>query len=136
MALRILVAEDEPNILLMYRVFLEGEGDEVTTARDGENCLHQYMLSDHQNKPFDVVILDYRMPKMNGREVAKEILAKHPGQTIIIITAFSKELTDFSGIESIEVLQKPFELEDLTRLLIKLFEPKTHSDASQESKTV
>jgi DNA-binding response OmpR family regulator len=129
-ALRILVAEDEPNILLMYRVFLEGEGNEVTASRDGEDCLHQYMLSEHQNKPFDVVILDYRMPKMNGRNVAKEILAKHPGQTIIIITAFSKELTDFSGIEKIELLQKPFELEDLNRLLRKLFEPKIHSDVS------
>ncbi|AIF82244.1 response regulator with CheY-like receiver, AAA-type ATPase, and DNA-binding domains [Candidatus Nitrososphaera evergladensis SR1] len=132
--MRILVAEDEPNILLMYRVFLEGEGNEVTTARDGEECLHHYMLSDHQNKPFDVVILDYRMPKMNGRDVAKEILARHSGQTIIMITAFSKELTDFSGIEKIEVLQKPFELEDLTRLLMKLFEPKIHSTSFDQAK--
>lgn len=130
MALRILVAEDEPNILLMYRVFLEGEGNEVATSHDGEECLHRYMLSEHQNKPFDIVILDYRMPKMNGRNVAKEILARHPGQTIIIITAFSKELTDFSGIEKIEVLQKPFELEDLKSLIIKLFEPKIHSGVS------
>ncbi|WP_148699276.1 response regulator [Candidatus Nitrososphaera evergladensis] len=128
------MAEDEPNILLMYRVFLEGEGNEVTTARDGEECLHHYMLSDHQNKPFDVVILDYRMPKMNGRDVAKEILARHSGQTIIMITAFSKELTDFSGIEKIEVLQKPFELEDLTRLLMKLFEPKIHSTSFDQAK--
>lgn len=122
------MAEDEKNILLMYRVFLEGEGHEVTAARDGEECLKEYMLSDQGNKPFDVVILDYRMPKMNGRDVAKEILARHPGQTIIIITAFSKELTDFSGIEKIEVLQKPFELEDLTKLLMKLFDPQIHSD--------
>ena len=135
--MRILVAEDEKNILLMYRVFLEGEGHEVTTARDGEECLHEYILSDHQDKPFDVVILDYRMPNKNGRDVAREILAKHPGQTIIMITAFSKELTDFSGIEKIEVLQKPFELEDLTRLLIKLFEPKINSEIpSKKSESV
>jgi hypothetical protein len=58
------------------------------------------------------------------------VLAKHPGQTIIRITPFSKELTDFSGIEKIDVLQKPFELEDLTRLLMKLVEPKIHSEIS------
>jgi two-component system cell cycle response regulator CpdR len=123
--LRILVAEDEPNILLIYKLYLASEGHEVTATSNGEECLHQYLLSDDQHKPFDVVILDYRMPKMDGHDVAKEILCKHPGQTIIMITAYSKQLIDFSGIEEgIIILQKPFELEELTRLLIQLFEQK------------
>jgi two-component system cell cycle response regulator CpdR len=123
--LRILVAEDEKNILRMYRVFLEGEGFEVITSQDGVECLKQYQLASQRNTPFDIVILDYRMPRMDGRTAALEILAINPCQTIIMITAFSRGLSDFSGLEKVQVLQKPFELENLGDLLRSVLQPET-----------
>jgi two-component system chemotaxis response regulator CheY len=129
--LRILVAEDESNILLMYKIFLEGEGHDVITSRDGIECVEQYELWNQKNLPFDVVMMDYRMPKMDGRDAAKRILAIHPGQTIVMITAYSKELEGlFSGIEEIQVLQKPFELDSLLELLKSVYERKRSQPTS------
>jgi CheY-like chemotaxis protein len=61
--------------------------------------------------PFDVVVLDYRMPKKDGLEVAKEILALNPSQRIIFASAYVKETLRESVKELrqlVELLQKPF----------------------------
>ena len=64
-------------------------------------------------QPYDSVILDYKMPKINGMEVGKEILAVNPRQRIIFASAFLlplETLTDpIQGIkQDVEILQKPF----------------------------
>lgn len=120
-----MVAEDEKSIPLTYRVFLEGEGFEVSTSQNGVECLEQYRLASQKNTPFDIVILDYRMPRRDGRTAALEILAINPCQTIIMITAYSRGLSDFSGLEKVQVLQKPFELENLGDLLGSVLQPET-----------
>jgi CheY-like chemotaxis protein len=63
------------------------------------------------SSPFDAVILDYRMPKKDGLEVAKEILALNPSQRIIFASAFVKETLRESVRELrqvVELMQKPF----------------------------
>lgn len=63
------------------------------------------------SSPFEVVVLDYRMPKKDGLEVAKEILALNPSQRIIFASAYVKETLRESIKELrqvIELLQKPF----------------------------
>lgn len=73
--------------------------------------------SPHNNSmtaPFDLVILDYRMPKKNGLEVAERILSIAPEQRIIIASAYTHELKTPSDIQqSLELLQKPFGLDVL-----------------------
>jgi CheY-like chemotaxis protein len=67
--------------------------------------------------PYDVVILDYRMPGMNGMEVAKEILNADTHQRIIFASAFVKETLEHSVKELkqvVELIQKPFTLKHLT----------------------
>lgn len=63
------------------------------------------------SSPFDAVVLDYRMPKKDGLEVAKEILALNPSQRIIFASAFVKETLRESVRELrqvVELMQKPF----------------------------
>jgi DNA-binding response OmpR family regulator len=120
---RVLVSEDEKNILLMYKIFLEGEGYEVITSHDGIECIEQYKLAMQNNNPIDIVILDYRMPRMDGRTAAVNILGMNPSQTIVMITAYSRGLRDFSGLEKVQFLQKPFELENLGDLLRSVLQP-------------
>ena len=69
------------------------------------------LLTSTSSSPFDAVILDYRMPKKDGLEVAKEILALNPSQRIIFASAYVKETLRESVRELrqvVELMQKPF----------------------------
>ena len=138
--MRILIAEDEYTISMQYQIVLEERGHEVTITDNGEECLRAYMRSlmtknpslatngsgdidDIENKlsfasqthpPFDVVVLDYKMPKKDGLETAKEILDLCPSQRIMFASAYTiQTLTEaVKNLHKIvELLQKPFDLE-------------------------
>src|SRR5919199_6451564 len=119
--MKILLAEDNQEISTLYNIMLRPRGHRVTVTNNGEECLQVYYgelqnvtlstnPSDHI-QPFDAVILDYKMPKINGIEVAKEILAVNPHQRIIFASAYVKEtlLDTIKSLKQItEVVQKPF----------------------------
>lgn len=128
--MKILIAEDDYNIAMQYRIAMEKRNHEVLLTYDGEDCLNRYregfdkLVSEQQqlqelrtedasnNLPFDAVVLDYRMPKKDGMEVAREILAEHPHQRIIFASAYVREsLEDMVKQlnQVVELLQKPFE---------------------------
>jgi CheY-like chemotaxis protein len=70
----------------------------------------------HRRLPFDVVLLDYRMPQINGLEVAKEILAVSSHQRIIFASAYIRETLEYpikQLKQVVEVIQKPFTIENL-----------------------
>ena len=82
--MKILVAEAEQEISQMYKMMLEHKGYRVTLTGDGEECVQAY---NNALSRFDVVILDYRMPKLDGMQTAKGILAINPHQRIIFASA-------------------------------------------------
>ena len=74
-----------------------------------------------ENHPFDVVVLDCKMPHINGIEVAKEILAVNPHQRIIFASAYIKD-TVIDSIKNLkhvmmESVQKPFQMKRLIDLI-------------------
>ena len=136
--MKILIAEDDYNIAMQYRIALENRNHDVLLTYDGEDCLTSYrkafdkLVSEQQQQqlqqlqttdpkklkddsnilPFDAVVLDYRMPKKDGMEVAKEILGKNPHQRIIFASAYVRDsLEDMVKQlkQVVELLQKPFE---------------------------
>jgi CheY-like chemotaxis protein len=135
--LNILIAEDEPDIAALYKTVLEKRKHKATITTNGEDCLkayheiyqrHRFSLEQelyHQsgsnNTAFDVVILDCKMPQINGIEVAKEILAVNPHQRIIFASAYIKD-TVIDSIKNLkqvttESVQKPFEIKRLIDLV-------------------
>lgn len=115
--MNILVAEDSPSFALLYKTSLEKRGHKVTITHNGKECFYQYLDefqirgNDRQkSSPYDLVILDHKMPRMEGTEVAKEILALNPKQRILFVTGYVKDM--MKGVrtigERIELLQKPF----------------------------
>lgn len=118
---KILIAEDDKDTALLFKMALAKRGHQVITVQNGEDSLKIYQ-EELQNirfktdlservQPFDAVILDYKMPRINGMEVAKEILAVNPHQRIVFASAYVKE-TLVDSIKQlnqvVELMQKPF----------------------------
>jgi two-component system alkaline phosphatase synthesis response regulator PhoP len=94
-ARKVLIADDEPDILEILKYNLLKEGYEVITAKDGDEALEKAKLT----QP-DMVILDIMMPRKNGVEVC-EILRAQPAfkETLILfLTALSDEATQIKGL--------------------------------------
>lgn len=122
MGLQILSGEDNEFTALQYQKIFEKNQHRITIARDGEECVRIYKKAlvdiSEELTPFDIVLLDFVMPKKNGVRVAKEILDLRPRQRIIFASAFgSGILNDASAIlkDSVEILQKPFSLDFLVK---------------------
>ncbi len=126
-SVKILVAEDETNIAWQYKAALEARGHRVVLEENGQDCIDTYKLassrhlygkaSQKKSTPFDVVILDYRMPKKDGLQVAKEILALSPKQRIVFASAYVIETLAESVKQLgqvVELLQKPFDMDSFT----------------------
>lgn len=96
-AKKILIADDEPDILEIIEYNLKADGYDVYTAKDGDDALTKAK----QVKP-DLIILDVMMPKRNGVEVC-EILRSQPAfkETLIIfLTALSDEASHLKGLDT------------------------------------
>ncbi len=122
---RILIADDESDILASYKEALERANHKVTTTQNGMECLEIYYQEYKKAQsetgdlgiisPFDVVVLDYKMPKKNGLDAAKEILSLNPSQRIIFASGYVNDtIVDSIKVlgKIIEVLKKPFLLSD------------------------
>lgn len=77
----ILVVDDEPTICLTLKMLLQRRGYAVATAADGATALAMVELH-----AYDLVLLDLKMPGMNGLEVAHLMCDRHPSMTIMLLT--------------------------------------------------
>ena len=119
MGMKILVAEDSQSVALVYKKTLEKRGHLVIITENGLKCLYQYtedfkLRGDDKKKTslYDLVILDHKMPRMAGTDVAKEIIEMNPKQRILFVTGHVKDM--MKGVrkigEKIELMQKPFRI--------------------------
>jgi two-component system alkaline phosphatase synthesis response regulator PhoP len=107
---RILIVEDEPNMVAGLRDNFEYEGYEVITAPDGVAGLERAL-----NEAPDLVILDVMMPRMSGLDVCKQLKAKRPSVPIIMLTARGQEVDKVVGLElgADDYVTKPFSIREL-----------------------
>ena len=116
-AKRILIVDDDPLVSDSVRVMLAVDGHVVETASNARAGLNLF-----QKGRFDLVILDYEMPGMNGDELAAAVKALDLNQRIVMITAYP-ELLAASGTPLVAVdliIKKPFDLEDVRKIVTKL----------------
>lgn len=101
----ILVIDDEEIVRISCRRALTPEGFNVEVARDGLEGLR--LLKD---KPYDLILIDLKMPNMDGMEVLENILAMRPDAKVIIITGYSAVETAVKAIKmgAFNYLEKPF----------------------------
>lgn len=111
---RILIVDDEPDILLMLRVNLEAEGFVTLLAGDGETALRRIV----EERP-DVVLLDVMMPVIDGWGVLERLAVMDPRPRVILLTAKSsdRDLSKARELGADEYITKPFDPDMLLRTI-------------------
>src|SRR5712691_1642999 len=108
---RVLVVDDDPAVLSCYARLLRRAGHEVETAPGGESALTRVCSSAR----FDVVILDYRMPGMDGIEFLRRMRCLGQAPEVILVSAYVtdqvRESAARMGVRSI--LEKPVDIDKL-----------------------
>lgn len=108
--MNILIAEDEvPLANSLMKNFIE-EGHQATTANDGEEAIN---LLKHQK--FDVILMDWRMPKLSGIDVLKKLKDSGEKTPIILLTALSRVSNKVEALDlgADDYVTKPFSFEEL-----------------------
>jgi DNA-binding response OmpR family regulator len=113
----ILVVDDEKNIRLTLSQALETLGAETDTAANGEEALTKL-----KEREFGLILLDIRMPGMDGMEVLHRLREIRPDIRVIMITAYGtvESAVEAMKLGAVDFLQKPFDPEEIRELVLRV----------------
>ncbi|MGK0139593.1 MAG: DNA-binding response OmpR family regulator [Algoriphagus sp.] len=134
--LKILLAEDDPNLGMLLQEYLIAKNYEVELAKDGNEGLDMFLSGEN----FDMCLLDVMMPKKDGFSLAKEIRLKDPDIPVIFLTAKSMKEDTIQGFKSgaDDYITKPFSIEELLMRIAAIFRRvnKQEPESAPESYTI
>jgi len=118
---RILLADDDPQVLAITARILNRQSWEVVTAASGQEAIESWPVG---GEPFDLIILDVNMPAMNGYEAFRELRRLHPGARILFISGYAevptwRRLVEEGGQPFLAKPYSPRQLVDAVRSLIE-----------------
>jgi len=116
---RILLVDDEPEILLSLEDLLTDEGYSVYTAGSGEEA-----LAILKRQPIDLVVTDLRMPPPDGLELLRRIKAEWSDTDVILLTAYATRDTARTAMKdgALEYIEKPYKEFEMTLRIGRIFE--------------
>ena len=113
--MRVLIVEDDQTFCAFLMQILQTRGDDVVCSSDSLDGYHKAW-----SDPFDLIILDVRMPGILGTEIAAALKQKNPSAKIILISAFADGvLREAASNLGTPVLSKPFSPTDLFQAIDK-----------------
>jgi CheY-like chemotaxis protein len=104
----LLVIDDDDAVRSLLVTSLEGFGYSVAEAVDGASGVEAV-----RHRHFDLVIIDYAMPRMSGTEAAEAVRKVRPGQAVLLISGYAQTLVFQSQAEGMPILGKPFSQTEL-----------------------
>lgn len=120
---RILVADDDPDLLDLLQMDLSNEGYEILTATNGKDALQIATA-----QPIDMALLDVMMPYIDGYHVASEISSRMGDNAPKILIMTSRDVDREKGIAmlsgAMKVIQKPFTMQNLHKTIHDIFDKK------------
>jgi len=115
----VLIVEDDPDLLALEEAILSDAGYRVASAADGLEALERV-----EREMPGLILLDMRMPRMNGWDFAREFRARHGNVCpIAVITAAENARLRAQEIQADAWLEKPFDLEDVLALVARHLGP-------------
>ena len=109
---KVLVVDDEPEIVQFVSSALEDEGFEVLRAANGRQAVDAAT----RDRP-DLIVLDMQLPRKDGHEVAQEVRRLHGDIPILLITADGRAQEMAQRVGAFAFLSKPFDVEELLGLI-------------------
>ena len=108
--MHVLVVEDEVRLARHIASALTEAGDDPVVVHDGKEALHQGV-----DKPFDLIVLDIGLPRIDGFEVLRRLRARHVSSRVLILTARGQVTDRVSGLQlgADDYLAKPFAMQEL-----------------------
>ncbi len=114
---KILIVEDEIMTARALWMALIAEGHNVERAESGERAMELFEAGDHE-----LIITDFKLPKMDGLELAEAIKKRKASRPIILITAYAEPVSRMGTVSNVDLLLgKPFSLAALHEGIRKLF---------------
>ncbi|MGD9825643.1 sigma-54-dependent transcriptional regulator [Desulfobacter sp.] len=122
---KILIVDDEKDFVEMFSLRLTRQGEKVSAAYSGQEALDLL-----EKTEIDVVILDIRMPGMDGIETLKKIKAGHPLVEVILLTGHGSTETAVEGMKegAFDYLMKPADFEDISVKLANAWKRKDEQE--------
>jgi CheY-like chemotaxis protein len=119
---RILVMDDEQEIRDITAEMLKSIGYDMEAAKDGMEAIEQYRMASKSEHPFDLVIIDLTVPGgMGGKEAIQKLREIDPDVKAVVSSGYINDpvLTDFDRFGFIDVITKPFNISELSKILYK-----------------
>ena len=134
---RLLVIDDEENMRHMLSSMMSHSGYETATASDGSEGLDKIDHARSEGRPYDFVLCDIKMPKMDGMEFLKSGKERLAGTTVIVMSAYG---TIDSAVEAMKLgafdyISKPFKADEIKLVLEKACERETLKSENQYLKS-
>jgi CheY-like chemotaxis protein/transcriptional regulator with XRE-family HTH domain len=102
-AKRILLVDDDPDVLLISGATLRKAGFEVTASMSGDEAL----LMIGGSAPFDLLVTDYAMPGLNGAELVRLALERQKGLNALVVTGYARDVNLEQLPDGVDVIAKP-----------------------------
>lgn len=135
---RVLLVEDEEDAREILSFYLDTIFDEVEMAKDGEEGFKTYKKSFEENKSFDLVLTDIKMPNKDGLSMIEDITSLNDNQKFIIVSAYKDEEYLFRsiGLNVVSYFVKPLEVKNIMEILkkakTKVLEDKSKIEIKEE----
>lgn len=100
--IRVLIVDDDPGTRMGLSLMLRGEPDiEVAgTAEDGARAVSTVDYLAQARTPVDVVVMDVRMPQLNGLDATRQLTARHPDVRVLVLTTFDRDDYAFGALRA------------------------------------
>ncbi len=119
---RILIAESENELVLLFNTRLSSLGIHTEIANSGNDVIDCFIESKEKGRPYDAILLDTHLLNPSGLDVAKRIRSEKPDQKLVLVTTTPKEnlpaeCLKTAQIKDADILTMPFKLSKLVKVI-------------------